>query len=396
MRDDEQAVECSSPLRVGFVCVDERSWEFLQFALPVLERALGEAVPGISWRFETTRESERRAGPVPILRHYERAHDFLVRRSLDFSFVVTSGELEKGASPGSSVMVSRSMSSAVISWKTILGDEAPDVDPPPADYPALSERFTGLFLLYIGVLCGLEVTRDAGGAMSRLETAQDLEGRGGYTPQELRRLTRRLAEISAPAGRGPMKEVGLFVFYLRVLVTRPVLILKTALANRPWRLLTRLHKMVFPAVVTVPLALLATEVWQVGANQGTDRLAGIAVSIVLGATAFIVIKQKLMERMPRGVRSERVAVFNYASVLSMLIAVSLVLVLIFAMTLLLTAGIFPRRLVGGLLNIREVTAGDYVRVSFFIACLASVVGWLGAGFTESDDFRAMLFTGSRR
>lgn len=209
-------------------------------------------------------------------------------------------------------------------------------------------------------------------------------------------MLKRLADISATAGRGPITEAGLFVFYLRVLLTHPVRILKTALSNRPWKLLTKLHKLVFPAVVTVPLALLATEVWQLGVNQSVERLAVIAIAIVLGTTSFIVIKQKLLVRMPRGVRSEQVAVFNFASVISMLIAVTLVLVLIFALTLLLTGGFFSRRLVRVMLGVQRVTAGDYVSVSFFIACLASVVGWLGAGFTESDDFRAMLFTGTRR
>lgn len=166
MGEKGKIAECASPVRVGFVCVDARSWEFLEFALPVLESALGETLPGVRWRFETAKEGEKRTGAVPVLRHYEKAHDYLVRRGLDFSFVLTAGEVEVTDSRGSGLLASRSMSSATIPLKAVFGDDTPaDVQFSRPDYSVLSERFTNLFLLLLGSLCGLDETGDTGAGL---------------------------------------------------------------------------------------------------------------------------------------------------------------------------------------------------------------------------------------
>lgn len=383
-------------LKVGLVSTDTESTRLLDVTLPELETTLQSLFPDFRWQVERLEIPEELSGPG-ALHYFEIANEVLVRRNLHFAFTVTCCAIDMGKHPSAVALASRSLSAAVIPLRLLWPGGTPisEAMRDELEIRVLQKRFDNLFLHLLGLLCGLEERDGTGSVMEREEPFQASNEELTFTKRELEIMSERLEDMAELRTEHRFPNIGLALFYLRVLFAHPVRILRVAMSNKPWKLVTKLHKLVFPAVVTVPIALLSQELWHLGVNQSTRRLAAITFAIIAAATVFIVLKQKLWRKMPPGAKSEQVAVLNLSSMLSIILAVALVLAVIFACTLALTAGIFPRRVIGSWLNGRGLSAGDYVRVSFFIACLASVVGWLGAGFTESDEFRLMLYTNTR-
>lgn len=379
-------------LKVGLVPADDRARELTAFAEVLCREELERNFPGLRWTVERVEAADGQEA-VSVIQFLEMAHRTLARRDLDFAFVVTSH------APGSRVkvcgdLVSRSLASGIIPL-----DELGLTTGIPEDGEQIAHarrRFVNLLLHLLGLLIGLPETDDTAGVMGAVDPADPagIEGSRllGFTDAERALAGSRLAKLVPGQVEKAFKEMRLAWFYLWVTARYPFRIAQTALTNRPWRLVTSLHKLVFPALVTVPIALLSVELWQLGVNMNTRRLVLICAAVVFGATVFIVVKQKLLMRMPRGGRSENVVIFNTSSVLSILAAVSLLFAVIFLGTLLISGGIFPREVLKNWLSVDVIGLGDYARVSLLIASLASIVGWLGAGFTESDQFRLMLYT----
>lgn len=373
---------------VGLVAIDDEAGVFLDWATTRLRQALSGALPRFTWHVSVVEAPLGEEACCTTLELLDHARDVLLRRDFDFAFAVT-GEFVPERSPRLSTLASQGLSSAVVPLR-LIGDTGD-----PAGASDAVGRFDELVLHMLGLLCGLSERDDAKSVMRRWELAADSEPVGAYGADELAHLESRLEAVAAGNERTLRAELGIAATYFKVIFTKPWAVLRKAFANRPWRLILRLHKLVFPAVVAVPLALLSTELWQIGVNMNRYRLMVIGVGVVVFMTVFIVIKQKLLKRSAPGENLEQVAVFNLSAVLSILTAVAIVLAAIFVLTLFITTSLFPRKAVAIWLETGVVKNWYYIRVSFFIACLASFVGWLGAGFTDADDFRMMLYTGSK-
>lgn len=384
-------------VEIGFISMDDESTRLVDFVLPRLDSWLERQFPDHRWKLDLIEQKgEDSAGRANIY-YFEAAHDVLIRRSLDFAVTVSSDELKVDGEARVSSMVSRSLSSAIIPTTYIgaPGGAVSRMMEREEDATILSARFQNLFLHLLGLLIGLGESADESSAMKNMDAGAVPDDELFFSDSEIKQMEAALDKITGRRSLKIAPEVGKFFLYLKVLLLRPGRILMKALRNKPWRLLGKLHKLVFPAVVAVPLALFAQEFWDLGTNIDLGRAFAIAAAIVIGVTIFIVWKQKLLMRMPPGGPSEEVAVFNLSSVLSIVIAVVLLIAVIFVITLAITTGVFPRKIVSVWLGVGQVNFGAYAKASMFIACLASLVGWMGAGFTESDEFRLMLYTNNR-
>ncbi|MBN1288628.1 MAG: hypothetical protein JXA49_03215 [Actinobacteria bacterium] len=382
---------------VGFVSTDNVSSEIIEFVLPHIENALKSALPDYRWKLEFIEQDSEDSSRRPNIHFFEIAHDVLVRRSLDFAFTVTSSELGTGRRTPVSAMASNTFSSAVIPVAYLIrpGSSISQTLENEEETPLLTRRFQNLFFHLFGLLLGLDEDENLTSVMRRLEPGTILDSDLSYTDADKKYIDLALSHIMEGKGHKTAPEVGKLLLYLKALLLRPGQVLKRAWGNKPWMLVGKLHKLVFPAVVAVPLALLSEELWHLGTNIALERIITIGTAIVVGVTVFIVMKQKLLMKMPADGLSERVAVFNLSSIISIVIAVALVLAAIFLCTLAIATGIFPSKIISQWLGVTKLTFGDYAKVSLLIACIASVIGWLGAGFTESDDFRLMLYTNTR-
>ena len=118
----------------------------------------------------------------------------------------------------------------------------------------------------------------------------------------------------------------------------------------------------------------------------------IAVVVLLAATLYIVFRQRLYVRRVSLSLSEQAAFFNLTSFLTVVSVLFVLFLFIFAVTVLITVGIYPRYIVKEWLQKLELGFGDYVKVSLLISSLSMVVGALGAGLEENEHFRQVMYT----
>lgn len=188
--------------------------------------------------------------------------------------------------------------------------------------------------------------------------------------------------------RGPERRAR---FAWRVMNANTRLILGTIRAHRPWLLAASLSRSMSAALAAGALTLITTDLWLLAAEYNGAQLALLGTVAILAVTLALVVGADLWERPRRHAEREQVAVFNIATVASVLIGV-----------VVLHLALFLAALAGALLLVdadvfREVT-GDpaefihYLKLAWFVGALATIGSALGAGLEEDDDVRAALFT----
>lgn len=181
------------------------------------------------------------------------------------------------------------------------------------------------------------------------------------------------------------------LFAGRVLASNTRLIWGTIRAHRPWLLAASLSRSMSAALATGALTLITTDLWLLSAEYNALQMALLGAVAIVSVTLALVVGSNLWERPRRRAEREQVAVFNIATVASVLIGV-----------VVLHLALFLAALAGALLLVDadvfgEVT-GDpaefiqYLKLAWFVGGLATIGSALGAGLEEDDDVRAALFT----
>ena len=206
---------------------------------------------------------------------------------------------------------------------------------------------------------------------------------------QLRTASRAARQLASEVEDRGAENRGRFAW--RVLTANLRLILRTTRAHRPWLLAASLTRSMSAAVATGALTLITTDLWLLSAEYNGTQLALLGAVSVLAVTIALVVGADLWERPRRHAEREQAAVFNIATVASVLIGV-----------VVLYIALFLAALAGALLLVdadvfSEVT-GDpthpvhYLKLAWFVGGLATIGSALGAGLEDDDDVRAALFT----
>lgn len=181
----------------------------------------------------------------------------------------------------------------------------------------------------------------------------------------------------------------------RVLRGNARMLTGTVLANRPWMLAVSLTRSMSTALATGALTLLTTDLWLLSAEYSGVQLVVLGALAVVAVTLSLVVGAKLWERPRRAAEREQVAVFNVATVLTVLLGVlvlhALLMLAALAGALLLVDGDVFEEVTGD-----PATLWQYLKLAWFVGGLATIGSALGAGLEEADDVREAIFTrGSR-
>ncbi|MFC5380974.1 hypothetical protein [Aquipuribacter nitratireducens] len=164
------------------------------------------------------------------------------------------------------------------------------------------------------------------------------------------------------------------------------LLLGLVRANRPWRLALRLSRTLAAAAAAGVLALVTPDVWVLADAYGPLRLALLGAASVLVTGTVLVVGAGLWER-ARGQRSRRqVALFNLASVLSVLVGVTVLHLALLALALVAAVALLVPGVVADAVG-HDVGLPDLLRLAWFTTTLSTVAGALGAGLEDDDDVR---------
>lgn len=236
-------------------------------------------------------------------------------------------------------------------------------------------------------LAGVGVAEAVGDVVARILGLDPEEG--VPTPAHLRTAVGAARQLATDVEDRGAENGGLYAW--RVGSSNARLLLGTIRANRPWLLAASLSRSLSAALATGALTLITTDLWLLSAEYDGLQMALVGTVAVLSVTVALVVGANLWERPRRRAEREQVAVFNIATVASVLIGV-----------IVLHVALFVAALAGALLLVDPEVFGEvtgdpahfvqYLKLAWFVGGLATIGSALGAGLEEDDDVRAAIFT----
>lgn len=186
--------------------------------------------------------------------------------------------------------------------------------------------------------------------------------------------TRQPMQILAPAGLG----------HLRVITGM-------VRADRPWRLVVKLSYMLAAAVATAAVTLVTSDIWMISNALGFVRLPLLTLISVATLVIWLIIVHDLWERPSQRGGREQAVLFNVVTVASLGLAVLLLYVALFVITLLGGLFLIDRAILESELG-HPASLGAYVRLAWMAASLATVAGAIGSGLEGAVDIREAAYS----
>ncbi|UGT44018.1 hypothetical protein LTV02_11805 [Nocardia yamanashiensis] len=152
-------------------------------------------------------------------------------------------------------------------------------------------------------------------------------------------------------------------------------------ANRPWRLVTGLSKVLVGAFATGAVALATSTIWQFADTMGPWRMSAATVLSMMALILWLILDHELWERPKSRADRNRSALYNAATALTLITGVAVLHLALFAMllataSLTLPPGLFTRELG------HTVTFTDYLTLAWLLASVATIGGALGSGLED--------------
>ncbi|MFC3965739.1 hypothetical protein [Nocardia jiangsuensis] len=206
----------------------------------------------------------------------------------------------------------------------------------------------------------------------------------GDDPDDPTELTHRVREL------GTDTEPGASAFTARVLTGNLRLITGMVRANQPWRLTLRLSRALAAAAAAGVFALITSDIWRMADTFGAVRSSLATVGSIVAIAATLVIGADLWERAPQRRMREQVAMFNIATIATVLIGVGAFYLALFGLAVLAAAFlVVPAGFAEALGH--PVGIGDYLELAWLTCSLATVGGALGAGLEDDDTVREAAY-----
>ncbi len=378
MRKVEERAAGSTEVRIGIglIAIGGASSKILDGCREWLGHYLSATFPAFAWEIEKEEWEPQWTDPLWLL---DRAQARMEEARWQFSFLVIDDK-EYPAAGNTEATLSFSHSAALMYLPDrVLGAQEA------TEYGAI-DRCCHLILAYFARLNGLPHLEE------KSLRARDLGEGDPLSPREVKELDASLHSLADNVMRRSLKEIKGIALYARVIVSRPMRVLRTVTSHRPLRIVFSLGRLVFAATAALVLALLSIELWLLGVGINIWRLILIAVAALLVATVYVVFRQQLYIRRVSRSLSEQAAFFNLTSFLTVFSVLLALYAIIFTVTILVTVGVYPRYIVEDWIVKTKVGLLDYVRVSLLISSMAMVVGALGAGLEDNEHFRQVMYT----
>jgi hypothetical protein len=162
--------------------------------------------------------------------------------------------------------------------------------------------------------------------------------------------------------------------------------MQMVVANRPWRLVGDLSKVLVAAVATAGFFVTNSNLWGISDKVGGWRLLVVALAAFTGLVAWIVIAHSLWERSAASDDPALTKRVNAATVLTLGLGLLLGYVVLYLLVLAAMGIAVPRAFVAKNLG-HPVGTLDYIAAAWLAASLATVAGALGSGLESDDEVR---------
>jgi hypothetical protein len=154
------------------------------------------------------------------------------------------------------------------------------------------------------------------------------------------------------------------------------------LANRPWRLVRDLSKVLVVTLASAGFFIVNANAWGIADQLAVPILLLIAVLAVVGLGVWLAVAHSLWER-PSQDRDPAVTYrVNAATVLTLIVGLLFAYLVLYVVVLAAMALVVPHRFMASNLG-HPARFADYAAAAWFAASMAVVVGAIGSGL-ESD------------
>jgi hypothetical protein len=195
--------------------------------------------------------------------------------------------------------------------------------------------------------------------------------------------------LTSPIGRARPKEGGVrfvaapFPGTLRLLVG----MVRT---NRPWRLVAGLSRALVAALGTAAISLASTGVWHIADGMGWLRLLALLVLSVVVTSVSLVLVHDLWERTREGSSAKRTLMINLATAATIAIGVLTFYLALFLVTTAAALILIPTGVLEDQIG-HHVDLGEYLKLAWLVASLATVGGGLGSALEHEQAVREAAY-----
>jgi hypothetical protein len=161
-------------------------------------------------------------------------------------------------------------------------------------------------------------------------------------------------------------------------------------ANRPWRLVTGLSRVLVVAFASGALGLANKEVWLFSDTMGPWRMGSATILSIAAMVAWLILDHKLWERPKSVTERARSVLYNTATLVTLTIGVTVLYVALFVLLLgaavvILSPGLFAST-VG-----HPVGIADYLTLACLLGSISTVGGALGSGLEDDRVVKAAAY-----
>jgi hypothetical protein len=232
-----------------------------------------------------------------------------------------------------------------------------------------------------------------------------IPGIGGvFIDRRVRKLARTVvAEVTDPSDKhNPSakrltrtEDHGVVRYFAPTTLSRLRLLAGMVYANRPWRLVTGMSKVMMAAFATGAVSLAYPTIWQLSASMGPWRLSTATVLASSALIAWLIIEHKLWERPHSAAERERAVLYNASTLVTLLIGVIIFHAGLFVLLLLTAWWTLPPQLVANNIG-QPVTLSTLLLMAWLVSAVATLGGALGSGMEDDEAVRAAAYGARQR
>ena len=144
-------------------------------------------------------------------------------------------------------------------------------------------------------------------------------------------------------------------------------------ANRPWRLVSGMSKVMMAAFATGAVSLSYPTIWQLSATMGPGRLSAATILASAAMIAWLIVEHKLWERPQSAGERERAVLYNTATAVTLTIGVAIFHVGLFILLLLTAWWTLPPQMVAENIG-HPVSLSTLLMMAWLVAAVATLGG----------------------
>ncbi len=227
-----------------------------------------------------------------------------------------------------------------------------------------------------------------------------LPGLGGaFVDRRVRNLARTVvAEVTCQARKqcAPVKRLTRIqdddvVHYIAPsAMSRLRLLAGMVYANRPWRLVTGMSRVLMAAFATGAVSLAYPTIWQLSATMGPWRLSMATVLASTALIAWLIVEHKLWERPQSAEERDRAVLYNASTVVTLTIGVVIFHAGLFILLLVTAWWTLPPQMVARNIG-HPFGLSSLMLMAWLVAAVATLGGALGSGMEDDDAVKAAAY-----